>query len=154
LPVGILGEDFFAAMAANGCLSAQTAQRNSEPLFVQPLLEKPFELAFLAGLYLATRFDNQSAHSFTSQSFMTDLPKDAAYEALTDTFAKARKKSPQVLTESQSTRNLALQSIMQEFQQNYVIDDQEASELLAGKHTRKQDKLTKKAVASWVLESD
>jgi hypothetical protein len=92
-----------------------------------------------------TKFDNQSAHPSFSASFMADRLKDSVYGELTDSSAKAKMQSSAVLTGSQNIRNLALQSIIEEFQQNFT-GEQEDSETLVGKHFRKQNELAQNAV--------
>ena len=95
--------------------------------------------------FLATSFNNQSAHSFSGLFPMTDRLEDSVYDELTDSLTKAKKQSSTALTESQSAHSFALQSIVSEFQQDIAVE-QEDSELLVIKHFRKQDKLTQKAI--------
>jgi hypothetical protein len=126
-------------------LPDQTDRQNNKPLFAQPLFKEPFTWTFNADLYLATRFDNQSAYAFSSPFSMIDRLKDSVYGELADSLAKARKQSPPALTGNQSTHSLALQSVIREFQHNFTTE-QEDSDLLVGNHFRKQYKLVKKAV--------
>ena len=101
-------------------------------------------------LYMATRFDNQSAHSFSGPSLMNNRLKDVSFDELSESLTQVEKQSLVTAAGSQRARNLALQSLMQEFQQNFE-SSQEDAELLIGKHFHKQDKLAKKAVDEFHL---
>jgi hypothetical protein len=57
-------------------------------------------------------------------------------EKLTDSLSKATMLSSAISIGDQNTRNLALQSIVAESQQNLVAEQKE-SEFLVGKHLRK-----------------
>jgi hypothetical protein len=112
---------------------------------------KPGIGAMNAGLYLTSRFNNQTAHVFSSQSPAIDRLKDLDYVELTDSLAKAGKQSPPALSGDRSVHGLALQSIVREFQQN-IDAGEEDSELLAGKRLRKRDQLAKTAVDDFHLQ--
>jgi hypothetical protein len=65
--------------------------------------------------------------------------------------AKAGKQSPPALTGDRIAHSLALQSIVREFRLS-IDAGKEDSELLAGKHLRKRDKLAKTAVDDFHLQ--
>jgi hypothetical protein len=92
----------------------------------------------------------QQNHEYV-QSSWTDKPKAAIDLDLTDSPLKAKKQSPIALTENQRARQLALHSMLKEYRP--MLDaEQEDSELLVGKHLRKQDNLAKKAVDEFLAQ--
>jgi len=90
--------------------------------------------AFHADSFMARRFDNQSAHSFTSRSLMTNRLENSVYEELTDSLARAKKQSSTVLSEGQSaTVSPAIDC--EGISANFTAE-QEDFDPLAGKHHR------------------
>jgi hypothetical protein len=116
----------------------------------QPLLQKPFGRTIIAEVNAKPRIDNQFAQALSRPSFVIERLHDSIYEELTDFLVRTKKQLFAVASVSQSTHILALQSIAREFQHNYSVD-QEDLHLLSGEHSRKQEKLAKKAVDDFHL---
>ena len=87
-------------------LSEQLESRGNES--AQRPHRKPGIGAMNAGLNLTSRFNNQSAQVFSSQSPAIDRLKDLVYEELTEPLAKAGKQSPPALTGDRRRRQSCL----------------------------------------------
>ena len=100
--------------------------------------------AFYADLNSRTRFDNQ--HPFSSPSSLpSERLKDSVYGEFADSLAVTKKQPSVAVATSQNVHSLALQSLAREYQQYFAVESED-SELLVGKHFRKQDKLAEEAV--------
>ena len=126
-------------------LPAEIGQHNNKDLLSQTSLDSLFGWVFIADLSIASKFDNQSAYALTSQSALTNRLHDSVYDDLTDSLAQAKKNSSMVLQGSQNVRDLALKSMVTEFQHNLVIEEEDP-EVLIDKLSSKQDKLAQEAL--------
>ena len=128
----------------------RSEQRTDEPLFTQSLLDELFTWASNADLHFAIRLDSQFAPAFSVGSLMTNRPNDSVEGEIADSLAKAKTKSFAALTGSQDAHSLALQSIVNEFEQTSKANQEDSETLVAG-HTHKQQNLADKAVDGFQL---
>ena len=103
-----------------------------------------------ADLSAARGFDRQYLPTFTGQSLATEGTKVSVVDEVSDSLARATKQSI-ATAGGQDAHNLALQSLLGEFPRS-VAAEQAESELLAGRHFRKQEKLITKAVDEFHLQ--
>jgi hypothetical protein len=105
---------------------------------------------FDAGLFLAQRTDNRSAHLLVNPFSITNRLRDAVYGDLTDASARASKRSFAASSLGQSTHRLALQSILREFQYDFAAEEEDA-DLFLGGQCHERDELAKQAVDDFHL---
>ena len=120
-------------------------QPNIGPLLAQSSNAETLRRGLNIDAILFTRFDNQLANSFSIPILMTNRFTDLDSDDLTESWAAAKRQSLNMLTGSQNAHDLALQSIMDDFQNNFVTE-QDEPDLLANKRSFNQGILASEAV--------
>jgi subtilisin-like proprotein convertase family protein len=125
----------------------QTEWQDSEADIVEPHRKEWFTDVLFVDLNLT------KGTSFINPFRLTDRLKDSVHENSTASLTWAKKHPSIVLTESQSARSLALQSLTRDYQHNFEFE-QIDPELINSLHSCKQNKLVKERHISKLRPSE
>jgi hypothetical protein len=120
-------------------LSQITAQRNDKSLFIPNLLAAHLVDLDFAGLFSATR-------TIRPKELLTsERMKDSLHGALTDCSESVDKQSSAAFVANAKTHSVALQTLISEYQQNSVAEEEDLQQCLAT-HSHKQNKVNQMVV--------